>query len=250
MNNTKDKTLKINVDEDTLKFLKFSYFGDLTNLIEAAVNRAYRDMCRTLNLKDISEAISKLKEEVKVIFENENKKHILNNIKNQDDFDTWHRGLCDKIIKKSKKIEKYKITKESNKKKIQLTYGQVQKWVNMTIKYLFILEVYSFDNIFGYLHIPVDKYILEVVEKELGIKRPVDAWSRWDNYDEYLKYQNDIREKICITPLRWEFKTWLEKAQEDKMGDKKQNIVDICAFEITMINTKDRFIIYMVEDKQ
>lgn len=227
MNNTKDKTLKINVDEDTLEFLKFSYFGNLTNLIEAAVNRAYRDMCRTLNLKDISEAIiSKLKEEVKVIFENENKKQILNNIKNQHDFDAWHRELCDKIIKKSKKIEKYKITKESNKKKIQLTYGQVQKWVNMTIKYLYILEVYSFDSIFEYLHIPVDKYILEVADKKHGIDAPTTAWSRWDNYDEYLKYQNDIRKKLKeekkdISPLRWEFKIWLEKAQEHKIDDKK-----------------------------
>ena len=124
MNNTKDKTLKINVDEDTLKFLKFSYFGDLTNLIEAAVNRAYRDMCRTLNLKDISEAISKLKEEVKAIFENENKKHILNNIKNQDDFDTWHRGLCDKIIKKSKKLKNIKLLKKVIRKKYNLLMGK------------------------------------------------------------------------------------------------------------------------------
>ena len=223
MNNTKDKTLKINVDEDTLEFLKFSYFGNLTNLIEAAVNRAYRDMCRTLNLKDISEAIiSKLKEEVKVIFENENKKQILNNIKNQDDFDAWHRGLCDKIIKKSKKIEKYKITKESNKKKIQLTYGQAQKWVNMTIKYLYILEVegYTFDSVFEYLHIPVDKYILKGVEDELNIKRPTnDSWSRWDNYYEYLNYQNDIREELrkkCISSLRWEFENWAIFAERYK----------------------------------
>lgn len=91
----------------------------------------------------------------------------------------------------------------------------------MTIKYLYILEVYSFDSIFEYLHIPVDKYILEVADKKLGIDKPTTAWSRWDNYDEYLKYQNDIREKICTAPLRWEFKTWLGKAQEDKKDDKK-----------------------------
>lgn len=234
MNNTKDKTLKINVDKDTLKFLKFSYFSDLTNLIEAAVNRAYRDMCRTLNLKDIDENDKKnFKKEVKIILKNiikdEDKNQNINNIKNQDELDIWHHRICDNIIEKCKKIEKYKITKESNKKKIQLTYGQVQKWVNMTIKYLYILEVegYTFNSVFEYLHIPIDKYILEVVEKKLEIKRPVDAWSRWDNYDEYLKYQNDIREKIRekidtdTPPLRWEFKTWLEKAQEEKIGDNK-----------------------------
>lgn len=116
--------LENNVNEDLLKFLKFSYFGDLRNPIQAAVNRAYRDMCRTLNLKDISEAISKLKEEVKVIFENENKKHILNNIKNQDDFDTWHRGLCDKIIKKSKKLKNIKLLKKVIRKKYNLLMGK------------------------------------------------------------------------------------------------------------------------------
>lgn len=99
----------------------------------------------------------------------------------------------------------------------------------MTIKYLYMLEVeeYSFDNVIKWLHIPIDNYIFDAVEKKLEIKRPVDAWSRWDNYDEYLKYQNDIREKIRekidtdTPPLRWEFENWLEKAQEEKIGDKK-----------------------------
>lgn len=86
----------------------------------------------------------------------------------------------------------------------------------MTIKYLYILKDYTFDSVFEDLHIPIDKYILKGVEDDLEIKRPVDAWSRWDNYDEYLKYQNDIREKICTTPLRWEFENWAIFAERYK----------------------------------
>lgn len=90
----------------------------------------------------------------------------------------------------------------------------------MTIKYLYILEVegYSFDNIIMWLHIPIDNYIFDAVEKELEIDRPVDAWSRWDKYEEYLKYQKDIREEIPkksdidTPPLLWEFDNWLKVA--------------------------------------
>ena len=42
-------------EEDILEFFKFSYFGNLKALIEAASNRAYRDMCRTLDFKNIDE---------------------------------------------------------------------------------------------------------------------------------------------------------------------------------------------------
>ena len=227
--------VKNKIDEkDILEFFKYSYFGDLNISIELASNRAYRDMCRTLNFdilpkKDKDTTISNLKEDFNFIFRG--KISIINDgsIKSQKEFDTWHHGLCDNIIEKCKKIEKYKKTDEGKEEKIQFTYGQAQKWVNMTIKYLYMLEVeeYSFDNVIKWLHIPIDNYIFDAVEKKLEIKRPVDAWSRWDNYDEYLKYQNDIREKIRekidtdTPPLCWEFKTWLEKAQEEKIGDKK-----------------------------
>ncbi|MEB3089182.1 hypothetical protein VJI93_04190 [Parvimonas sp. M20] len=92
----------------------------------------------------------------------------------------------------------------------------------MTIKYLYMLEIeeYSFENVLKWLHIPIDNYIFKAVKDELKIKRPTKvSWSRWDNYDEYLKYQYDIREKIReksdidTPPLLWKFKNWLEVAK-------------------------------------
>lgn len=45
MSNAKNKIDEKNI----LEFFKYSYFGNLKDPIEAASNRAYRDMCRTLN---------------------------------------------------------------------------------------------------------------------------------------------------------------------------------------------------------
>lgn len=133
----------------------------------------------------------------------------IENIK--DNFEIWHKEACRLIIEK---YEKYRI---------ELTYGQAQKWVNMTIKYLYILNEHTFDNVFDFLHIPVDNYIFKAVKEKLGIDNPDNPWSKL-NETEYLKYQNAIREELREKgklPLRWEFKNWLEKAQEEKIGDKK-----------------------------
>ena len=202
MSNAKNKI----DDSDILEFLKFSYFGNLKDPREVASNRAYRDMCRTIKFNGLSEENRlKLRKKVKNDFKTE-----IDNLtsKIQGDFDKWHEQLCKKII------DEYK------KSKIQLSYGQAQKWVNMTIKYLYILEVegYTFDSIFEDLHIPIDNYVFDAVKKELGIKRPADAWSKLDK-KEYLKYQEDIREELRkknSSPLIWEFENWLKEAQEDK----------------------------------
>lgn len=124
-------------------------------------------------------------------------------ITSQDEFDAWHHSVSDKIKK---------LYLDEG---VKLTYGQAQKWINMTIKYLYMLEANSFDGVFEFLHIPLDNYVFDIARDLLGIARPKVAWSSWDNYDEqYLCYQNLIREKITTgTPLRWEFRYWLKVAR-------------------------------------
>lgn len=213
---TKDNetNLETNVNEDLLKFLKFSYFGDLSNPIHAASKRAYRDMNRTIRFNELStdEIRLELREKVNNVFENEIKKLIGNNITNQKEFDAWHCDVC-------KTIKSFYLNEG-----IEFTYGQAQKWINMTIKYLYILKVYSFDNVLKYLHIPVDNYIFDAVEKELEIDRPKEAWSRWDNDEEYKDYQKNIRKELKrkkFVPLRWEFENWLNEAEKEAQKVKK-----------------------------
>lgn len=190
-------------DKDVIEFLKACYFGDLRNPIEAASSRAYRDMARTIrfdNLPDLDR--KKLRKDANDYFKAELQKLKSNSITSQDDFNTWH-------FKVSKTIKaKY------NKKGITLTYGQTQKWINMTIKYLYVLGENTFDDVFEFLHIPLDNYIFDIARDSFNIKRPTDAWSRWDNYDKYLEYQKSLREKMVNDmPLSWEFKNWQKATQ-------------------------------------
>ena len=77
----------------------------------------------------------------------------------------------------------------------------------MMIKYLYMIGECTFDGIFQYLHVPLDTYVFDVAQKELGIKRPKVAWSRWDDYNrQYWFYQNELRTRIHdYPPLRLEF---------------------------------------------
>lgn len=199
-----DKVIETSVDEDILDFLKYVYFGDFSNPIEAASRRAYLDMNRTLRLKPLPDDVRlMLRRKVNSIFAEELSKLSLKEIPNQDSFDSWHQNVSNQM------------------RKIYLdnggvfTYGHAQKWLNMTIKYLYMLEATSFDEVFEYLHVPLDNYVFDIASSNLGLERPKQPWSRWDDYDhQYLAYQKAIRERISEgSPLRWEFRYWLRAVQ-------------------------------------
>lgn len=204
MTKEKDEIVETKVDKDILDYLKAIYFGDLTDPLKAANSSAYRDMNRTIRFNGLPDATRlALREKVNAVFDTELTKLKSDSITSQDEFDAWHHSVSDKIKK---------LYLDEG---VKLTYGQAQKWINMTIKYLYMLEANSFDGVFEFLHIPLDNYVFDIARDLLGIARPKVAWSSWDNYDEqYLCYQNLIREKITTgTPLRWEFRYWLKVAR-------------------------------------
>jgi len=204
MTKEKDEIVEIKVDKDILDFLKAIYFGDFTDPLKVANSRAYRDMNRTIRFNGLPDVTRlALREKVNAVFDAELTKLKSDSITSQDEFDAWHHSVSDKIKK---------LYLDEG---VKLTYGHAQKWINMTIKYLYMLEANSFDGVFEFLHIPLDNYVFDIARDLLGIARPKVAWSSWDNYDEqYLCYQNLIREKITTgTPLRWEFRYWLKVAR-------------------------------------
>ncbi|MDD6339539.1 MAG: hypothetical protein PUA49_03445 [Butyrivibrio sp.] len=199
-----DTITTVKVDKDILDFLKAIYFGKCSDQIKASSSRAYRDMNRTIRFNGLSNDVRiELREEVNELYRKELNNLSSDNINSQEMYDSWHRNVSDRI--------KAIYSKEG----ILLTYGQTQKWINMTIKYLYMIEANTFDGIFEYLHIPLDNYVFAVSMDSFGIKRPHKAWSCWDDYDgQYLKYQKIIRDKISDgTPLRWEFRYWLKEAR-------------------------------------
>lgn len=119
------------------------------------------------------------------------------------------------------------------------TVGKPQKWINMALKYACIYDKEDADalcKIFPYCHLPIDRYIATPLVNELHVKLPAYdgfkmpkrvpfnankhnyAWSKIDNYPEYLACQNATREALHNSnpehcALEWEFDWWLKEKQ-------------------------------------
>lgn len=198
------ETVLTTIDKDSLQFLYSIYFGRYEQRIDAASNRAYRDMNRTIRFQGlITDKRLQLKKQVTGELDKGIQKIASQQSIDQKLFDAWHRKMCDRIIK---------IYLKEN---VILSYGQTQKWINMTLKYLYILGDKSTDKLFSFCHIPIDNYIFEIAKKKFDIPKPKTAWSRWTDYSkQYMNYQKQLRQAITdIAPLRWEFKAWLEEAR-------------------------------------
>ncbi len=103
------------------------------------------------------------------------------------EFDHWHFDSCNELIGYYKKLSL----------PFKFTYGQAQKWINMTFKYYWYFgkeDVSGLGSWFSVAHIPVDEIVLKaVVDKGIVIKRPCPTWSSWDDWTAYLEFQKTIR---------------------------------------------------------
>ncbi|WP_296560846.1 hypothetical protein [uncultured Acetobacterium sp.] len=194
---------KVTVDKDVFDFLKYVYFKSLSNCYQSASRRAYLDMCRTIRFNNKNG--HETRKNVDALIEKEIKALIETGVVSQVEYDAWHFELC-RLIKQV-----------YDEQEIDFYIGQSQKWVNMAMKYLYIIGESDLTGIFEFLHVPLDNYIFDAVEKELGIKKPKVLWSRMTDYDaDYIPYQRQIREAVDMEPLRWEFMFWLKEIKEQK----------------------------------
>jgi len=126
------------------------------------------------------------------------KTHVTDQVK----FDQWHQAACQQISA---------IYKEYNH---QLFVGQTQKWLNMIFKYIFTLgenRLPGFGDVYQFCHVPLDNVLIDQLTK-YGFPRLKCAWSRLNNYDEYLSHQLWIRQRFApLAPLDVEFRLWLER---------------------------------------
>lgn len=239
-------------------FLLYSYFGikesDLNDQSKKDIQyicakRAYLDLARTVKYRYSSSELEKMKSKksseedrdeannfigsknnlIKNICEN-----ILSPVKTEkgeisfenSDFDDWHKAKCREIINfMNNSIDK------SNTKilKKDFTIGQAQKWVNMTLKYLWLLNALPTGVKPEYLHVPIDSYIIEIAydnknkfENALGLleEKPKKSWSKLPEYKKYFKIQEAIRKAIKTNttnktiPIKWESLAWIEVAEK------------------------------------
>ena len=190
------------MNENIKKFYRICVFGTEKNNEKATSKRAYRDMCRTIRFeKGVSQTVKDdCRTRVIELIETEIKE--CNSIDTIEKYDKFHDSLCLRII------DCY-----DNQTIAEITYGQAQKWVNMTMKYLCVLYEGQCDwlnKIYSFLHIPIDSIILDKAKKEFPNDFSVNntPWSQLSR-EEYITIQNKLRAVIKdVALIDWEFKAW------------------------------------------
>lgn len=190
----------INLYEKTEdEFVKRKITEFTPEMIDAAVNLAYIDTQRTLigiskkrDEKGNHPSIS-IKKSLKALLEGYFFKSAC--ASSSDEFDYQHQQLCTAI---GNAVDKHGY---------HIHYGQEQKIVNMTFKYLYCCNIGSeLTRYFDYCHIPLDSYTLSGLKRGQLLpsekqKKPNDAlsksWSKLDKdmYKAILEYEKLLTAK-------------------------------------------------------
>ena len=166
----------------------------------------------------------------------------LHSCESMDAFDKAHEATCKALV------ADYEGTLGVRK----FTYGNAQKWVNMTLKYMYLLDgIYlacgrelwmhkGIERCRNWLHVPIDSYIMEALYREIELprkenSRPSDKikklafntvasdlipWSKWDQ-EQYAAVYKKIRlyaqnRDVNSCALIWENAAWIEVAKRRK----------------------------------
>lgn len=185
--------------QDQEDFLIRLYFGEKSDYLEMCIDRAYLDFNRTLHGIKNHQGIYKsakivMTETLRTFSENKSGFH------SGTEFDEWHKNLCIALCKHY-----------ADNGFVNYHIGQAQKWVNMAFKYVFTMgekRLPNYFHVYEFCHIPIDNIIINNLSAFHPPKLTC-AWSRMDDYDKYMEFQNWVRE--CFkgsAPLAVEFFLW------------------------------------------
>lgn len=201
-------------EKDKIDFYNILYFSnDYSDFKQKAIWRAYRDFSRTLRFEQFKKDST-----IIIVVKNDWERIVLDIIQEvcnkkfatQEEFDNWHK-------------EKTISLENNQSNNLKLTIGQAQKWINMTLKYLFLFGeeiVPGITNNSIFFHIPIDNIIQERILDVFNINKIKCSWSRINSYQDYLDYQKKFKEKvltystqnsISISPFEFEFKLFNNK---------------------------------------
>lgn len=177
------------------------YLGSSEDYLTRCIKVAYRDFNRTLR------KITALPANQKMALDEAAQQGMITalsqlrtlGILSYADFDGWHQQSCTQLSK---------IYAEHNYPHFYI--GQGQKWINMALKYVFTMgseRIGGFENIYPFCHVPIDNILLRYTAK-YGFTGFQTAWSRINDYDRYMVYQNQFRERFTIPPLDIELLLW------------------------------------------
>lgn len=199
---------------------------DYGDVIQNAINLAYRDLQRTLRGFNNCKNKKLIKNKVSVLIKSEYET-ILQPDFDGKNFDKWHLSLCMRM-------------KNIFQNDYQFTYGQAQKWINMFLKYMYLVDD-RMNSILRYLHIPIDNVILDGIEKHscyFPLQKLVPScrpWSKMDDYSTYLDFQKEFS-RLFPFPILHEFGLWNQWSKKNY-----RRFEDLTAFLDYFANTKQEF---------
>ncbi len=195
-------------EKNAINFLLYSYFSiTLVNeddqLVDAAINRAYRDASsRVLTITSDADKFKLKRDAIKVFKDPKMRKR---RASPEAAYDAWFYNVCN-ALKEVYNGQKF-------------CFGHAQKWVNMTMKYLYVLKsVFAKygeerlsmlpDGLEMFLHVPADGYMIEAVGYGSA-----GAWSTWDEEKTYKGFKEKAdKMRQGKPPLDWEGPTWIDVA--------------------------------------
>ena len=198
------------VKQLSMNFLLDCAFGQHEDLITAAIDKAYGDMAahtlKVLKKEEYNEKWACRYNATRIIRDS-----IENYPQNEATFKDWHEKVIVEIKKQYTS---------------RLQDGQAQKWLNMTIKYIFVLkEILGEDDerlicIRDFIShtderdyfAPIDSYILKGADIKIE-----KTWSSMDSEDTKRLRESLGEEKDFL----WEMESWGEFAKEYKENAKE-----------------------------
>jgi hypothetical protein len=143
-------------------------------------------------------------------------------------FDQWHRDTC-RALSELFSDRGYKDDKGHSR----FTVGHGQKWINMSLKFISLVEnrIVSYEDIYDLSHAPIDNRVLvalrklkpsdfqvdedyrefcKLKSKGCPLGRP-EGWSSFNDYDKYLTAQKWLRQSFSVPPLDVEHRAWLDE---------------------------------------
>jgi len=165
-------------------FLIKVYFNTSKGYENAGLKRAYLDFNRTLKIIDGNQTRrNDLQRQCHLHLKAELLGLISSKNSSQEEFDRKHKKVC---------IDLKDYWRE-------LTIGQAQKWINMTLKYWLLFgekRIKHIEQNAHYFHIPIDSY----VQKGMFGETNHQPWSKILLYEDYFKYQLIHRTKKTGNP--------------------------------------------------
>ena len=182
------------------------YFRATDDYLGVCIDRAYLDISRTLHGLGKLASKEELHRQARSTLW-----HLFTDLRNdtvqsggQDAFDGWHRAQVENLCALYA-AHGYQ----------RMFVGQAQKWLNMAFKYIFTMgerRLPGYGKVYPFCHAPLDNVVIEHLAV-YGLPALPCAWSRLNDYDEYLAYQRWIRRRFTLVPLDVGFLLWLDKEE-------------------------------------